>query len=356
MSRRPFYEISQAAHLFRPESRPAGERDQPEEPVRQWCAFELIRAYGIAITEMEFERPVRVGSKTYRIDILVSRGGMPWLAVECKKPARAKPEEGIAQAISYADAQGIHAEFAVYTNGEHWLVRRRVQGRWVVVPDLPREVSSLAAEPITELLKAVTAATPLLYKLDETLEGAEAEKFLVTMQVFFCGPNLLTEDANLDLLAGTDNLLRVLALPGEHPQYRFGKLEAARQHFEAFCTKAGFGSRFPPFTGGEPLRHEIQQLRAAMLSMVEGTKGLPACDALVLKLDAALLEYGWLQSMPKQQHLQVGPSVHHALRDFLDYALAFHLNVSLPDPFDTISVRDLKSYCRSAWEEFGKDE
>ena len=88
-----------------------------EEPVRQWCAFELIRAYGLTVTELTFEKKVRVGSKIYRIGILVQRNGLPWIVVECKEPGCTKHDDGLAQAISYAGAATISAEYAVYTNG-----------------------------------------------------------------------------------------------------------------------------------------------------------------------------------------------------------------------------------------------
>src|SRR5437867_2251050 len=72
MAREPFYEIPKAAYLFGGGLSASENRDPHEESVRQWCAYELLRAYGIKITEMEFERPVKVGSKRYRIDIVVS--------------------------------------------------------------------------------------------------------------------------------------------------------------------------------------------------------------------------------------------------------------------------------------------
>ena len=84
MERRPFYQIKPSAYLFRSDDQKAKDRLDLEEPVRQWCAFELIRAYGIQVQRLTFEAEARVGSKTYRIDILIKLKDQPWAVVECK--------------------------------------------------------------------------------------------------------------------------------------------------------------------------------------------------------------------------------------------------------------------------------
>src|SRR4051812_47950373 len=111
MARRPYYEIDKAAYLFGYGLPTDANGDKPEETVRQWCAHELLRAYGISVCNIEFERAVRVGSKRYGIDILVSSRGAPSVVVECKPRDHTKHADGMAQAISYADSQTIRAEF-----------------------------------------------------------------------------------------------------------------------------------------------------------------------------------------------------------------------------------------------------
>ena len=87
MKRRPFYQVPSGAWLFRSALPTDSKREQHEEPVRQWCAFELMRAYGIAVTDISLEQRARVGSKSYGIDLLVSRNGSPWIVIECNDPA-----------------------------------------------------------------------------------------------------------------------------------------------------------------------------------------------------------------------------------------------------------------------------
>jgi hypothetical protein len=349
MQRELFYEVKREAYLFPDQSLKDGDQDHPEEAVRQWCAYELIRAYGIPITDLEFERPVRVGSKTYRIDILVSRCGVPWGIIECKEPGHDKPAEGIAQAISYADAQEIRAEFAVYTNGKTWHVQRRVLQKWIVVVDLPHHGIDPAGAQITELFNALQELAPLLYKLDDPIEGDNARRFLSAMQVFFCGVNLLNQDINRNLLEATDNLLRVLASSGDS-HYQFGKLATAQNCFELFRKEIGHTLEICPMTGRDPLCVEMQFLHVALMNVVEGSNDLTTCDTFVLRLNTALLEYGRSQRDPQIPYPPIGPSLHHALRDYLRYALSIYLNAILPDPLDNIGIGDMKCYCHSAWE------
>jgi hypothetical protein len=356
MTRQPFYEVSEPAYLFPAQSRPADARKQLEEPVRQWCAYELIRAYGINIGELEFERPVRVGSKSYRIDILISRRKVPWVVVECKEPKHTKIEEGVSQGISYADAQEIQAEYVVYTNCQAWQVRRRIGKEWVTVPDLPQQVAGETVEPLTEVLRGIRRAAPLLHKLDDAIEGEDARLFLTAMQEFFVGSNIFTDGVDQDLLIATDNLLRVLAMADAHPDYRFGKLEAAKSHFESYRKRAGFPFEICSATGRETIRQEIRYLYASVLGMIERARGLVGSDVLVLRVGVALLAYGQHQGDPKRPYPLLASNLHQAIRAYLSYALAIHLNTSLPDPLDKILVGDLKEYCRSAWEELRAEE
>ena len=104
-----FYSPPRAAYLFASKLSAQGGANEREEPVRQWCAFELMRAYGIMIVDLSFEEEVRVGSKIYRIDILVRRNGLPWIVVECKEPKHKKHDEGLDQAVSYAGAVTVSA-------------------------------------------------------------------------------------------------------------------------------------------------------------------------------------------------------------------------------------------------------
>jgi hypothetical protein len=310
------------------------------------CFFH--QGYGIKIPEIEFEHPVKVGSKNYRIDILISRRDAPTAVVECKPRNFKKHSAAMAQAISYADAQNIRAEFAIYTNGETWHVKRRIRQEWVPVSDLPREIDRNGTEPVTELLRAMSVLNPLLCKLGETLVGKDAHDFLGAMQEFFHGRNLLTEDIDQDLRFATDNLLRSLWAAGDD-HYQTGKFRAAQLHFEKYRKEADIGIEMAP--AGDSMWMELKYLYAGLMHIVERTKGVVLENLLVLRLATSLVDYcrGLREVRKPKLYPPLGPSVHDPLRDYLRYALTVHLNVSLPDPLDKIWLGDIRAYCAPAW-------
>lgn len=355
MNRHPFYEIPPGTYLFPEAVRSAYAQKQLEEPVRQWCAFELMRAYGISIEQLVFEYKIRVGSKFYRADIAILQNGRPWAVVECKEPGHAKHDDAIDQAVSYANAEVVRATFAVYTNGRVWHVRRRIGDQWMPVPDLPSPLPAGAALLLVQLLRTQNAVAPLLHKLGEPLEREDARRLLCAMQQFFNGMTLLTLGSSKDLLAATDNLLRVLSGVHLHANYRLGKVAAAASHFEAFRKQAGYSGEIPPPTGTADIQEELQYLHVAVLDMVEGIGSLGVPDGLLLRLAAALLEYGRSQRDPRPAYPRIGNNVHDALRAYLSCGMAINLNASLPDPLDFISCQDLKDYCEAAWSQIETD-
>jgi hypothetical protein len=252
------------------------------------------------------------------------------------------------QAISYADAPEIQAEFAVVTNGKDWQVKRRVKAQWCAVPDLPREIDWHSAKPVTDLLYGIDAIAPLLYKLNTSLEGEDAQRFLAAMQKPFYGVHMLTSDLDRDLLIATDNLLRVAAMADEHPNYRFGKLKTAIEHFEAYRKQKGISIEF--FFGNEEISHQVQYLHASLLQIIESA-GVAVWDQMpLLRLDAAIAEYGMHQGRPKVLFPKVPLSLHQTLHDFLNRALTYHLNASLPDHLDDILIGDMRRFCQTAWD------
>jgi hypothetical protein len=351
MARRPFYEIAKENYLFPSKSRPDGDRNTPEELVRQWCLFELMRAYGISISDIEFERPVRVGSKNYRIDILVLQDGKPWIVIECKEQNHAKHDDGMAQAVSYAKAQEIQAQFAVYTNGHTWLVQRYYREQWLPVPDIPITVGEQAQQPIGQLLQTLHEVAPLLYILHNPLAGKDAKRLFDKMQLFFHGWNSLTwESGDKNLHFGVELLLRVLSVGKDDAHYCHSKLEGARASFEKFRQRAGFPFEIFPLEPSHVLEARVRDLYNALSNMIEGSRDLQVYDSYLLRLCVALLEYTLVWANSKEPYPQVGTNIHIALKDYLSYSLAIRMNTELPDNLDKGSMGDMKSYCQFAWD------
>ncbi len=354
-SRAPYYPIAKGAYLFT-STNECGELRQPEEEVRQWCAFELIRAYGYSVADLTFEHEVKVGSKSYRIDILVKRNGAPWIVVECKEPKHKKPTAGLEQAVSYAGSQSIRAEFAVYTNGSDWKVNRRVDHRWVAVVDIPSCAAAESAGSIDDLLHTLQKIQPVLHKLDERIEGDEARSFLAGLQIFFHGPNLLTSAVDNDLRFGSDCLLRVLSTGADNQHYARSKISAAADLFEKFRLKSDVGHPLAQPVAEEHIGQYMPALMGSMAAMIDGSTGEMGIDAYLVRLNIALLDYGRTYALTDGAFPAITPQVNEALRGFLSYAFATRLDIRLPSSLDAVLTSDMKSFCRPAWEALMEDE
>lgn len=351
LQRCPFYLVPQSAYIFVAPPEPDAKSEKPEEAVRQWCAFELMRAYGFSVNDLNFETQVQIGSKSYRIDILVLRNGTPWIVVECKAP-NATSNNAIEQAISYADSSRIQAEYVLFTNGSDWQVRRRLKGQWEPVLDLPsKRFEKDGGIDVTHFFACFDDVAPLLYKLDETVEGKEAECFLHVLQKFFYGWNLLTDGVDQDLKCCADDLLRVMSLPKAHYDYRSGKYNNARSEFCGFQARHKIAWEVHPIAGEVPVHTGFLELQSAVLRAIEGTSKSAGPNVLVLRLIAALLEYGIKAERGKTPFLLITANIHHSLREFLQYQFKTKFDAILPDPVDQIISSDFKLYCRSAWED-----
>lgn len=346
MTRSRFYKVEPEQYLLPAVSRREGEQEQIEEPVRQWAAYELIRCYGVLPDSIEFEHPVKVGSKRYRIDILILRGGHPFVVVECKHREFSKHEQGMEQAISYADAQEIGAEFAVYTNGDIWHVKRRVQDRWITVADLPRMIDREGTIPINQLLSSLAYICPLLSKIDEPAAGDNARQFLNALQSLCNGHKYAIGDSDQHLLNATDNLLRVLTVLND-PKYQYGKLQTAQHALERYRKTAGFALEFLPAHTGLPLSASFREMCGPISFMVDSTADLAAPDVLLLRVISAIIHYATdIETFGKGYPALPG-ALRDAVRKYVEYGLAVYLNVSLPDPIDHGEIRDMKLYCQT---------
>lgn len=351
MRRQPLYDIPGNAYLFREPQRERGALQTPEEKVRQWCAFELIREYGVRINELTFEFPVRLGSKTYRIDIFVRRDGKPWAVVECKRARTGKSELAVKQAISYAASPDVRAPFVVYTDGEIWHVRRRIGNDWFSVPDLPPRAVEYSDQPLTEVWRAIDKLAPVLFKLNETVAGDDARVFLEAMHGLFNAGTLLTTGVDPWLCRAADNLLRVLAAAEQHENYRLGKLSAAMEMLESYFERAGIAVALPSVDEREEVQRICRVLYASLLGTFKSSMDSVGLDILLLRLLAALAEYGARQEAREHPFPQVSLVIHEEIWNFIATAGAINLNIKLPDKLDHLLIGDLKEYCRPGWKQ-----
>lgn len=351
MPRRSFYEVPKTAWLH---VKDQATSSQPEESVRQWCLHELIRAYGVCITDLRSEAKAKVGSKDYRIDILIEREAKPWIVVECKRREHTDHQKAMEQAISYADAQRIQAEFAVYTNGDVWDVRRRIRTGWVPAIDLPIIGGVAANSDLVDHLLVLQSIQPMLHKLDSPIKGAEAARLLSAMQCFFNGSHSWCYAQDQGLLDAADNLLRVFADPRAHIDYRFGKLIHAVSCLQAYAKNQGLTFHLIPIGPQSTLSNELRFAKAQWQDIAVRSKDLQAADVPLIHLISALLDYGQTLPSSVRKYPPITSALHTRLREYLDSTLIIHFGLGLPDVSDELLTSDLRDYCKDTWQNFDK--
>lgn len=348
--RASFYEVPTKAWLFRPILEPVSDiapDPKPEEQVRQWCLQELIRAYGVSICNIEIELPVKVAKerKPNRIDIAVLRNGKPYIVIECKARSETQHDIAMAQAVNYASLPDVNAEFAVYTNGETWWVRRNVRGEWVPVPDIPAYFDGNHAGEWRDILLAVNRLSPILFWIDEVVPAKLAPRYFGALLEFFHAENEVTAGTDRRLLWTADHVLRVLDDVTRHPNYTGGKLSHACDGLNKYWQERGIE---PSFGGGD-LWEMAHHAWADLSNLLDGARDTVSLDYQVLRVIQALL--GYLNGMRgrRGQYQEVGSAVQSEIRAYIDQALTVRFNARLPDMQDKILVQDVRDVCRPLW-------
>lgn len=96
----------------------------PEEWVRQHLIEFLASHFGLSETQIILEYPVLLNGQNQRADVVVvGRGGVVQLLVECKAPDVAISQSTLDQAVRYNSVAG--ARYIILTNGlTHHIYRR----------------------------------------------------------------------------------------------------------------------------------------------------------------------------------------------------------------------------------------
>jgi hypothetical protein len=183
MPPRNFCDIDSKYYLF-------GKSDTPEEKVRQWMIFELLAVYNVPVQAISIESPVKVGTRQYRADILLLKDYRPWAVIECKRQEDGDISNGIEQAVSYASC--LQAEFAAFTNGKDWLVKRCRAYQWISVPDLPTYSSSNSSAVQLDQLSISYTSIALLMRWIHGFSSTLGEReFLLGSLNIFCNSSRL---------------------------------------------------------------------------------------------------------------------------------------------------------------------
>jgi hypothetical protein len=352
MSPRRYYQVKPEAYLF------GKAHGVPEEEVRQWCLAELMSSYGAGINDLHTEWSVKVGSRRYRADVVVKRDSKPFVLVECKKRGHAAHDHGIAQAISYADSSGVKAEYAVYTNGEVWAVRRRVGTEWVAVPDLPRLPNEMEPIEVERVMSLVEELWPILHCLGGPVSVCDAARYLSAWQRFLNGANEATQVHNRDVLDAADNVFRVAAQVEQRNGYLSAKLAAAVKALAAFAEDRQLPFHCEDMPGKYPMMEILHDLGLNLEGMVRDAEGQEHPDVSLLRFIRVAVTHieACLACKPTFLHPELRVPVRQEFQDvalrYLRSVLRLGLDWAVPDPLKDPSWdwSEIRDRTKPAWD------
>jgi hypothetical protein len=344
MAPRPFYEVKPASYLF-------GRAETPEEKVRQWALFELLSTYGIHINNIEIEKPVRVGTRIHRADIVILREQIPHVVIECKEQEHDDHSKAIEQGISYAAT--ISAEFSIYTNGSAWIVKRRLGEKWETVPDIGKQAHLPRSMGIVPLLQLIHNLTPLLYWLHQSVPANQAQNFLRLLQDVLYQERDFFNTIDRDLRHATEFLLTVLSThPFGSEDYETGKMRGAAKGFSNYCARIGLNLDKGLSYHRKPDIWDIDDLarffESDLSTLVLNSREIKNEEVYLLRLTLALVRY--LQALRKaKQYLDISQGTIDEFRSMIESLCNSKLGVVLPDPLDDLF--ELRIWCSDKWEQ-----
>lgn len=347
MPPKSFYNIAPSCYLF-------VKQDTPEEKVRQWALFELLSTYGFNIQNIQVEVPVKMGSKNYRADIVVKINSFPGIVVECKEDTTTDIDGAIKQAISYANF--LHAEFVVFTNGNIWIVKRKLNDEWLPVADIPNQIKLATKKTITSTLWFTHNIEPILYWLYQAIPQEYAREYFFQLSSFFINEVQTKTDLDQNLYHGVDNLLRILGSQSDQinfeiTEYRMGKIKVAYKYCGKYFDKLGISHTLADYDlHGYNFQEILASLMSSFNDLVNTHKELSFKDALLIKMASSIIKYLW-QTIETKKYPNVPPNISREIENFLDEIIKSEVGVSLPGSLDYDLCHDLKILCSSKWEE-----
>lgn len=326
---RKFYQVNPEAYLF-------GRSKSPEEQVRQWVMFELLSTYGVNINDISIEVPVKVGRRIHSADIVIHQSYIPSIVIECKREGE-NPTKALDQAISYARSDNIKAEYAVCTDGQYWLVKRKFRDEWVAVPDIPKRRTHEGLWDMSDFLPAIHYLKPLLHWLHGSVPQEHAPTFFYDLQTFTAYSMSFFEANNPDLYQGTERLLRVLKHdPILTTSYGITKMKSAFRRLMDYLISIGTSDRGKDDRDFEAYHAPVAALYSDYQRLAIASQNLNNQDALLVRLVTSLLQY--LREVQEHgDYIDISARVTNQLGSFLAPILEEMLGVKLPDSLDDLT-------------------
>lgn len=345
MGHKAFYSVSENCYLF-------GRNTGPEELVRQWTLFELIRFYGYSIEQIEVEKTVQYGTRRGYIDIVINHDDKPFIVIECKRQTGYdKKKDHINQAISYANADSIQAEFCVFTDGEIWQVKRKTATGWVNYPNIPKLNSNNETKfELSVLLHNIDEIKPVLHWLYEPISGANSVHFIQAIQPIFCAHSIITTGTSETLLNIVDNVCRSLTIKSEMNGYHFEKLITAFKQMQSYLKELGLknydGESFE-YNLHELLMTPDRQLNEVCEQFTDFDSEMD--HAAIHLLSALYSEARSIVGVKNIKEVVLSSALTDSLYNYIDLGLQRNLQTSLPKKSDSMSVNDIRDSCTQSW-------
>jgi len=345
MQHKDFYRVPDNCYLF---ARKTG----PEELVRQWTLFELMRFYGYCIDQIEVEKTVQYGTRRGYIDIVINHDNKPFIVIECKRQAGYdKNKDHMKQAISYASADSIQAEFCVFTDGDIWQVKRKTAAGWVNYPNIPKLNSNNETEfDFSVLLHNIDEVKPVLHWLYEPIIGSNSLYFIQAIQPIFCGHSIITTGTNRTLLEIVDNVCRSLTIQSEMNGYHFGKLTTAFKQTQSYLKELGLknydGENFE-YNLHESLMMPDHQLSEMSEQFTDFDSEMD--HAAILLLSSLYSDARYIVGAKDIKEVVLSSALTDSLYNYIDLGLQRNLQTRLPKKSDDMSVNDIRDNCAQNW-------
>jgi type I restriction enzyme M protein len=178
--------------------------DTPEEYVRQNIERRLVLELDYNPEQIAVEFPVKIGSRTYRADLVIFPEGVAreqdnaWIVIECKRDSVEPSDrrDGVLQLKSYMNV--CNAEWGMWTNGRQKFVYRRIVAEGEVAWEEPNDIPSRGGDveevdrPTRDTLKHATGDNLLFsFKICHNhiyvTDGMQKQPaFFELLKVIFC--------------------------------------------------------------------------------------------------------------------------------------------------------------------------
>ena len=341
-----FYNVSENCYLF---DRKTG----PEEQVRQWVLFELIRYYGYSIEQIKIEKSVQYGTRRGFIDIIIYLNDKPFIIIECKRQTGySKSKDHMKQAISYANADSIQAEFCVFTDGNIWQVKRKTAAGWVNYPNIPKLKNNDQTEfKYSILLHDLDEIKPVLHWLYQPISGENVVNFTKSIQVIFYANSIITTGTNRTLLDIIDYVCRGINIKPKINGYHLGKLTIAYKKIQIYLKEVGIKNHY-----GDCFENDLHELLMIPdMQFNELTETLTEFDsemdhAAIHLISALYSEARSIVEHRSTKELTLSSELTDQLYNFINLGLQRNLQTSLPKKSDSISVNDIRESCTQNWQ------